>query len=425
MQQLSSSAAGTPVTRALRPLHAALAALSLIVAAAGLTSACSEGEKCVGGVVIDGVCEAECEPELCKEGNTCVGNRCMLVCDSHQDCDTDAQDCVAAVEDKTGAELFVCDRSEKTLGFGHSCPFGVECQAFGVCADGESRCSLAECGGNPDTCAPDPAACGDQLEGCTAGKCPDGTGCLVSACSAAECSAPLSCLSAGPGDADAYCTSHGCQADADCAAGYFCGITRDPREICGTPKGNDAFCGETTAPCVEPAQLAAEGLFEGSRCALRNTCLKRTQCSPCEADLDCSTVEGQRCVALAGGEKVCARTCNADADCDPDYACTANACTPRFGACRGQGNFCDPCQNDTDCGGPESTKACASLSGNQRACFDFSFPDTCTTDADCPASQSGRRGECLDEGEGVAPTDSVYHRCYFPYDAPDNKFGCW
>jgi len=415
MQQLSSpSAAATPAARARRarlPVHAAIALLSLVIAAAGAISACSEGDKCVGGVIVDGVCEGKCDPSDCKEGNTCVGNRCVLVCDSHQDCDTDAQDCAAAVEDDTGKQILACQRSEKHLGFGHGCPFGVECGAFGVCPDGQSRCSILECQGNPDACAD--------------GKCPDGSPCLVSACAAAECSVPLTCLSAGEGDADSYCTTDGCQADADCPSGYYCGVTRDPREICGTNKGNNGLCGETTAPCVEPGQLAAEGLVEGSVCALRNTCLKRTPCSPCETDLDCSMGEGQRCVALSGGEKVCARSCNSNADCDPDYACNANACTPRFGACRGQGNFCEPCQDDTDCGGPETRKACGSLSGSQRACFDFGTAVPCTTDANCPTSPSSRHGECLDEVEGVAPSSPSYHTCYFPKTESDSKFGCW
>ncbi|HSO00331.1 MAG TPA: hypothetical protein VLS89_18690, partial [Candidatus Nanopelagicales bacterium] len=142
-------------------------------------------------------------------------------------------------------------------------------------------------------------------------------------------------------------------------------------------------------------------------------------------DLDCSRVEGQTCVALGGGEKVCARTCAADPDCDPDFLCDSGSCKPRFGACKGQGNFCEPCQNDSDCGGPGTSKACVSLSGNMRGCFDLSFPDTCTTDADCPISPSQRRGECLDEGEGLAPGDAVYRRCYLPYDPADNKFSCW
>jgi hypothetical protein len=68
---------------------------------------------------------------------------------------------------------------------------------------------------------------------------------------------------------------------------------------------------------------------------------------------------------------------------------------------------------------------CASLSGGMRACFDFSFPDTCTSDADCPAAPGGRRGSCLDEDQGVPPSDPLYHRCYLPYTAADNKTSCW
>jgi hypothetical protein len=402
-------------------LFAALALVALVAGAGTAASACS-GEECVGGILIDGECQAECEQDKCREGNTCVNNQCMLMCDSHQDCYTDIQDCAPAQEDGTGAAIFVCSASTKLIGFGHGCPFGVECGDFGACPDG-GRCSLIACNNAPEACARDEAICGSD-ESCSIGKCTDGNGCTASACAKEQCSLPLTCLTAGEGDAEAYCTQHGCQADTDCPAGYYCGVTRDPREICGTNKGNSNFCGTTLSACVDPAQLAEQGLFEGSLCALRNTCLKRAQCAPCATDLDCSYGQGQRCVPLGGGN-ICARACETDGDCDPDHACNSGACIPRFQACTGQGNFCEPCLSDADCGGPETTMGCASLSGGMRACFDFSFPNTCTTDADCPAAPSGRRGSCLDEDQGVPQGDPLYHRCYLPYNAADNKTSCW
>ncbi len=99
---------------------------------------------------------------------------------------------------------------------------------------------------------------------------------------------------------------------------------------------------------------------------------------------------------------------------------------PRFGACVGTGKFCEPCLDDTDCGGPDSKMACISAGiADEKGCFDLSFPDTCTTDNDCPKSPSGKSGECLDEGDGLAPGDDVYHRCYFPFNAGSSKFSCW
>jgi hypothetical protein len=70
-------------------------------------------------------------------------------------------------------------------------------------------------------------------------------------------------------------------------------------------------------------------------------------------------------------------------------------------------------------------KACASLSGLTKACFDFSFAISCMTDANCPQSPSGQSGTCLDQDNGLSPGDALYHKCYFPYSANENKFMCW
>ncbi|MCC6553032.1 MAG: hypothetical protein IT372_08425 [Polyangiaceae bacterium] len=427
MQQVSSPSAGARPAPLRRSLKAAVALGCLILGILGAVGACEEGEKCVGGVLRDGVCEGKCQPSLCLEGNTCVDNRCVLKCDSHLDCIVGTQDCAGVdengapiVEDDTGTPLMICRPNGQQAGYGSPCPFGVECGNFGACPDG-TPCSAAQCNNDPLACVRDADACGSD-DKCTIGKCPDGSACSV-ACPG-ECATSLTCITSGEGDADAFCSMHGCAADADCPGGFQCGITRDPHEICGTNKGNNGLCGQTTEACIEASALGAAGLMEGSVCALQNTCIKREQCAPCATDIDCSLVEGQRCVPI-GGENRCARTCGVDDDCDPDYRCDTGACVPRFGACKGQGNFCEPCQNDMDCGGPETSRGCAELSGGQTACFDFSFSDTCVTDADCPTSPGGKHGECLDEEEGVSPGDDIYQRCYFPYNAVDNKFGCW
>lgn len=412
-----------------RVIHAVLALGCLLVGATGAVGACSSststpGEDCVGGVMVNGACEGKCRPELCLEGNTCVGNRCTLKCDSHLECYPGVQECAPATEDDTNAAIMVCTYNDKPTGYGAKCPFGTECGDFGACPDG-SPCSPTQCGGDLFGCTQDPSCNGDPA--CTTGTCQDGSACYFASCSPAECAPAFVCHGAGEGDADAYCTQNDCQADADCPGGFQCAITLDPHEICNSmpKKGNSSHCGETNEPCLDKSTFGNGNTYmEGSLCILRNTCVKRTQCASCQTDLDCSLVEGQRCVDI-GGSNHCARSCNTDPDCDPDYRCEANACVPRFGACTGQGNFCEPCQSDNDCGGPESTRGCAELSGGQHACFDYAFPDTCTTDADCPKSPSGKNGECLDEGEGLGPTDSLYHRCYLPYNATDNKFGCW
>ena len=423
----------------------------LMLSAAGLSFACGGSveetkgprpdltpeEECseVGGVWLNNACEGKCTPDKCIAENTCVGNRCVLKCDAHTDCYPDgSQNCSPATEDDTSAAILTCQFSDVPRGMGIKCPFKTECEGVGVCPNGKG-CERWQCGNQPDTCTRDQAACGENQD-CNLGKCPDGSFCTINPCLAADCK-PLSCQTTGEGDADAYCTRQDCETDNDCAGGFYCGITRDPHELCNSDpqKGDNNLCGMTADACVTKSSLGqGNTLFEGSMCILRKTCLKRAQCSPCMSDLDCSQLPLQSCKQV-GGEGRCVRACAADIDCDPDYMCTEGSCVPRFGACKGSGNFCEPCQNDEDCGGVGSRKACIEASGGQRACFNYNQFATpcdpakgcveCTTDLDCPKSPSGKHGECFDEGEKVFPGDAVYHRCYLPFNAPDNKFECW
>jgi hypothetical protein len=449
MQHPTSLTPTTAKPRRLGAVTRIAAALGLLMlAATGLSFACGGSveeqgskptpeEQCddAGGVWLNNVCEGKCTPDKCIAENTCVGNRCVLKCDAHTDCYPDgSQNCSPATEDDTNAAITTCQANEVPKGMGIKCPFKAECDGLGICPNGKG-CERYHCGFQPDLCVRDAAACGDNQD-CTIGKCPDGTGCAINPCLAAECKA-LACQTTGEGDADAYCTRQDCASDADCAGGFYCGITRDPHEICNSDpqKGDNNLCGMTSEACINKSALGqGNTLFEGSMCILRKTCLKRGQCAPCATDLDCSQLPLQTCKQI-GGEGRCARACSLDKDCDPDYACLEGSCIPRFGACKGSGNFCEPCQSDEDCASNGTRKACIEASGGQRACFNYEQFATpcdpakgcveCTTDLDCPASPSGRHGECFDEGEGYTPSDAVYHRCYLPYDAPDNKFECW
>ncbi len=353
-------------------LRAALSALLLSTSllAALASGGCSSGsaDPCKGGLIENGQCVAKCSADKCVAGNVCVANQCTLACTSHLDClDDGSQSCLPAKDDD-GVAITTCQANGKTPGIGLKCPVGN------------------------------------------------------------ECAAGLRCITSGSGDADAYCTNDDCHADADCVDGYYCGITHDPHEICGSSpkKGNNNFCGTTKEACIDPAHFADGGktLFEGSLCLLRHTCLKRSPCTPCATDLDCSRREGQKCVTI-GSAQACAPACNTDKDCEADAKCTAGACVPRAGACKLAGAWCDPCVSDEDCGGKGTKVGCAQLSGNQHACLDFSFPVTCMTDADCPKAPSGKNGTCLDERQQLTSTDSNYHHCYFPIDAATNKTSCY
>lgn len=396
------------------------------------TSSSTTSEPCADGVIVEGRCEVKCSDDKCVAGNVCVDNRCKLLCDTHADCNTD-QSCSSSKRDSDSSDVFVCVASGKAAGLGVSCPLGDECGGLYACPDG-AACDPGACGGHPEQCVVDKTACKPGETSCTIGKCGDGSACVVSGCDAATCSA-LSCRSEGELDADAYCTLADCKADADCAPGYGCAIVADPHQICGSdpvkPKGG-------ALPCIDPADFTKDGhtYQEGPLGILRNMCVKRDQCSSCETDLDCSAITTpgatgsaepvQRCVDVAGS-KHCARGCSSGTDCDPDKQCANGYCIPRFeGGCVGTGKFCEPCSNDLECGGTaDNAKACVNITGDQYGCFDLSFPDACPSglDSECPLSPSLRRGHCLDEADGVGPTDAVYHRCYFPQKS--GKFGCW
>lgn len=384
----------------------------------------SGGGDCFDGVIINGVCEGKCDPALCVAGNVCVGNRCVLPCDSHDDCNAGAQSCLPAVEDDTGAAVTVCTGTF-TSGVGLPCPVGDECGALFACPDG-GACGASLCGGG--ACTADPDLCPADQPDCGLGTCDDGTTlCKVPTCDAAACAA-LQCHTSGEGDALAYCTTPTCATDADCMPGFECALERAPGTICGdTSVGNHPACNTDGEPCIAEGDLASQGLQKGSLCLLRAQCVKKTECSPCETDLDCSYTVNAHCTDL-GGSKICAAACATDDDCFPDFQCTGgngDRCVPRFGACKGTGAFCEPCQNDLDCGGPGSGNACGEISAGRHACFDFNFPDACTVDSDCPDSPSGKPGECLDEPEGLSAGDSVYHRCYYPKNEGSGKFSCW
>jgi hypothetical protein len=437
------------------------------------------------GIVIDDVCEAKCTPETCLEGldagtstNSCVGNLCALNCTAHTDCFNynnglgfpvagqgylqHTQDCTTATSDTDNVEVQVCQTNGKARGFGYACPFGNECldahQLF-ACPNGapcdppNGTPSCPPMGdGNADgtddnACQKDLAACRGNAE-CAVGRC----GITRSPCSLTpQCDAnlcqPLGCLGAGAGDADAYCTRYDCTADTDCPGGFYCGAVRVNADICGVDDKGPSYsgiCGEAddAGPCVEPADFAKDGAtyFEGPLCLMRNACMKREPCATCTTNVDCTALPDQRCARNGDQSTACGRICNpvnGDDDCEPNYRCDPGgllvpesgptgaygACVHRFGACKGTGNFCEPCLDDRDCGGA----ICYPATGNELACLQIPFEDSCPggSNSECPQAPGGSYGTCLDEADGVTPDSSAYLMCFLPIDSGTGKSGCW
>ena len=318
---------------------------------------------------------------------------------------------------------------------GFKCPFGEECAGVYSCSTTGERCDTSQCGSAPKTCTLDQDACGAKAN-CNIGKCPDGSACTVFSCTAQECAAKnySTCISKGDADADAYCTENDCQADLDCPGGYYCGVSRDSRELCNSmpQKGNNNLCGKVSinTPCVPASDLGnGNTLFEGQGCILRKTCLKRNECAPCDTDVDCSQGIANHCITMAKeSQKRCVKSCNVDTDCGRDFACqpsgdAGNVCVHRFGACEGTGKFCEPCLDDTDCGPITGTSVCFTHNDGQRGCGDISFPTMCVTSADCPNRQWGT---CFLRGRpGLASLPTLLHLSYIDLGNGNVKASCW
>ncbi len=444
----TSAVRSLPPARRWARLLAAACMLSPALAAAAVgcngSSNPSPPAFCDGGFVrtVNGVqtCEGLCTPSACTHpGNVCVDNLCALPCTADRDCAI-GEDCRPATLDGGGATQ-ICQKNGRAP-IGTPCPSGTECAALPPsCPDG-SNCDYTQCGGG--TCHIDPIVCGSDAS-CRAGRCDDGSRCTVPGCTADKCK-PLVCLSSGVGDANAYCSVYDCTSDANCPGGYACKTVRDPHPICGAPAsklpglcgiactasascvtaygpGSTCTGGYCQAACVTAGADPTTTYQQGPFCTERNACKLRAACDPCVDDLDCSASPSMRCVSIGAG-KYCASNCATDTDCASGFQCTAGACVPRAGSCTGTKGFCQPCHRDeecatgTYCGRPSSSSL-------ERTCIAPRGTLSCMVDADCPTSPSGLHGKCLDMTTGSSPGDGVYHTCWFPYFAAENRFGCW
>ncbi len=219
--------------------------------------------------------------------------------------------------------------------------------------------------------------------------------------------AGFSCLGAGVGDADAYCSAR-CKADPDCPTGYFC---------------------DTVSNSSGDMQLF---------------CVRRQFCAPCEADADCLTVPGQVCASDQSGEKICTKVCDESVDSCPwgnstvcgnwDDTLGQPTCAHRYGSCHGEGKGCEPCVRDEDC--PTGFCNGSGYTG-ERWCIDQSVDCNCDELATrqvvcaggngCQRTPGGLKMSCFDSSRFA--DDPIAYTCF---SANTNgsalaspQAGCW
>lgn len=203
------------------------------------------------------------------------------------------------------------------------------------------------------------------------------------------------CYGETPSDANAYCTRYACADDSDCAGGFWCATVNKQPDVTTL----DRSIGETV-----------------------KVCKKRDYCGPCTRDLDCAPqIDGRpsKCAKDGTGAGFCTRACDNDASCNRnDVKCDNGTCTPRAGACKGDGNLCSPCLADTDC---KNGGLCLQADYSTEKYCGFKSPTACTQAGNaCPKDNAAKaRVGCYTSGP-------LKDQCTGFYRVADQLFpGCW
>jgi hypothetical protein len=213
----------------------------------------------------------------------------------------------------------------------------------------------------------------------------------------------LKCFSEGPTDVDAVC-SIPCTTGADCPESMVCKKKGEVlacllAQYCDTCTG-DSQCGEQSV-CIEDKTAA---LF----------------CSPkCTKDDPASCMAGSYCKKVGLGLE--------------DYRCF-----PLFGACKGDGTHCTPCQYDSDCN--KGHQCHENAYTHEKYCA-----KTCMTKGDCPKGfgcyeVSGEKDQLCTLEVDAEPVETCYkgnkefcEPCFKDYEcgsgvcynyAVENKYFC-
>lgn len=409
-----------------RPAHAARRFLFLLAASVVLAACGSDPEPAgtvCGGVVREGQCYQRCEDNRCLEGNACVFTEdrpegyCTIPCQDSGMCPW-GHACYSAVPDSTGGTGNYC----LSLGLPDDGKPGAVCETTDQCDSGhglycfEGACTFPcssvlstcpegmMCKGDPGAGPGDPAgycvtATPDfGISGRYGSDCPFGD---------SQCDADAGFICVGTeGTTDAHCSKpDGCDADADCPTGYWCGTTRT------TEEGEIDF---TKQP---------------------KTCLRRGFCHPCETDLDCGHEMNAICVPDTRGEKFCSSACMGGTNsciigttCE-DVGDGRTACRPDVGYCYSKDpKGCDPCRIDSDCG-PNAW--CATGKWGYKPGINWCSTPCGPADEHgknpCPVAPNGQEMLCLDEHQFVlgpftsADPGYLYKHCYAPFTVDNSE----
>ena len=384
---------------------------------------CVEGQACATAMTVSGVAAKVCAPRTpagvhgascaapsdCDgdHGLTCAGGACVGApgygCKTATDCDGKLV-CQAGKCKAPGAN-------------GDACTTKVDCASDLVCSGGACKKpgdTGAKCAASSDclsTLSCVGGVCGVPCASAAQSSCPPGFQCEVPPSGKGGVCLALA-IDAGPGqygttcphgntdcdsangftcigvigDEDAFCTKlDGCMADADCAAGMWCGTQQQV-----DAKGNVA-------------------IGKGHR-----ACEPRAFCAPCAGDVDCSLKPGYICVPDANGEKYCALPCDpATNSCIIGVSCVdtgggVTACRPDAGACHVKSpTSCSPCRNDGDCG-PGGVCNDGSVYGipGMSWCAAPCGPPDGAGKATCPKALNGEETVCFDKNAFSYGTES-------------------
>ncbi len=177
-------------------------------------------------------------------------------------------------------------------------PEGSQCDDGDACTLSDT-CSQGQCAPGPALVCPAPASCRQpgvcqpDTGACTYDQSPDGAAC----------------------DDGAFCT-----VDDVCAAGTCAGQPR----VCEDRTCLRGSCDEAEDRC----RLLPEPI--GTECGATARCDQgvRHEADACDGAGKCQPGDQQSCAPYSGCESalVCARSCQGDADCAPDYQCLGNEC---------------------------------------------------------------------------------------------------